>query len=370
MPNVHTTLTSLFSAIANAIRGKTGSSAQIVADDFPSAIDAIPTGTPLPPLTDPASASDILDGKEAIDGQGQKLTGTLVPPVDTGENGLYKAVMSNEATQFISDEITSLDGEYALAYRTNLVKVSLPNLETMGESCFRYCSNLTGIVNMPKATLEDMSFLHGGRRTIVLYVKELKSGALQGATINTATYNHLWMPNEVKWYNGATGRDMFSRNAVSTVQIDNIPSISGKIFGGDKITALILRNPNGTTLAAALSNISTRKIYVPKSLYSTFYATETNWVTLYNAGGIKPIDEDTTATVGTAFTPTTTATVDHWDQVDLQSYSVGTIDTTTGAITPTHDGRLLIRGLDSSDNIVHVTYLQIGTGFDEEANLA
>lgn len=35
-------------------------------------------GTPLPSLNNPASTSDILDGKEAIDGQGQKLTGSLV----------------------------------------------------------------------------------------------------------------------------------------------------------------------------------------------------------------------------------------------------------------------------------------------------
>ena len=44
MPNTHSTLTSLFSDIADAIRAKTGSSATIVADDFPTAIANIPTG--------------------------------------------------------------------------------------------------------------------------------------------------------------------------------------------------------------------------------------------------------------------------------------------------------------------------------------
>ena len=42
MPNTHETLGELFSDIADAIRGKTGGSAEIVADDFPSAIDGIP----------------------------------------------------------------------------------------------------------------------------------------------------------------------------------------------------------------------------------------------------------------------------------------------------------------------------------------
>ena len=42
MPN-HTSLASLFGDIADAIRAKTGGSAQIVADDFPNEIAAIPT---------------------------------------------------------------------------------------------------------------------------------------------------------------------------------------------------------------------------------------------------------------------------------------------------------------------------------------
>ena len=44
MPNKHTTLTSLFTDIADAIRSKTGYSAEIKADDFDTAIEAIQTG--------------------------------------------------------------------------------------------------------------------------------------------------------------------------------------------------------------------------------------------------------------------------------------------------------------------------------------
>lgn len=44
MPNTHSTLTSLFTDIADAIRAKSGGTDPIVADDFPSAIAAIPSG--------------------------------------------------------------------------------------------------------------------------------------------------------------------------------------------------------------------------------------------------------------------------------------------------------------------------------------
>ena len=43
MPNTHSTLTSLFTDIANAIRAKTGNSGTIVADNFPTAISGIPS---------------------------------------------------------------------------------------------------------------------------------------------------------------------------------------------------------------------------------------------------------------------------------------------------------------------------------------
>ena len=40
----YSTLTALFTAIANSLRGKTGSTGSIVADDFPSVIDSLSTG--------------------------------------------------------------------------------------------------------------------------------------------------------------------------------------------------------------------------------------------------------------------------------------------------------------------------------------
>ena len=45
MANIHTNLPSLFSNIASAIREKTGNNGTIVADNFPDAIRAIPTGS-------------------------------------------------------------------------------------------------------------------------------------------------------------------------------------------------------------------------------------------------------------------------------------------------------------------------------------
>jgi len=77
MARKHQTLTDLFSAIAGAIRSKTNGTEQIVADDFPDAISSISTGIELPALTNPAAEEQILEGYEAVDGAGKKMTGNI-----------------------------------------------------------------------------------------------------------------------------------------------------------------------------------------------------------------------------------------------------------------------------------------------------
>ena len=69
----YTTLSGLFQGIADALRAQTGNTAQIVADDFPEAISALPVHD----LSDAtAAAGDVLKGKIAYNSAG-KFTGTM-----------------------------------------------------------------------------------------------------------------------------------------------------------------------------------------------------------------------------------------------------------------------------------------------------
>lgn len=57
----YNTLSALFTAIANSLRGKTGSSGKIVADDFPSVIDSLSTGGITPTGTKSITANGTHD---------------------------------------------------------------------------------------------------------------------------------------------------------------------------------------------------------------------------------------------------------------------------------------------------------------------
>ena len=90
MPNAHSTLTALFSDIADSIRSKAGTSAPIVADAFPAAIDAIPTGggsTPVPALSKGVNFIDY-DGIVVATWQTSEVAGKTSLPSNPSHDGL------------------------------------------------------------------------------------------------------------------------------------------------------------------------------------------------------------------------------------------------------------------------------------------
>ena len=197
MANTYSTLTALFTAIANAIRGKTGSAASIKADDFPSAIGDIPTGTDVSDTT--AVAGDVLDGKDFYLANGTKASGTIpsqaaqtITPTTVDQTIPARKYLSGAQTvkgdanlvsaniaagvsifgvqgshqggggdadlddfvkgtlQALVTDATSLR-DYAAYQATALTSVSAPEATSVGQYAFQGCSNLAS-ASFAKAT--------------------------------------------------------------------------------------------------------------------------------------------------------------------------------------------------------------------------
>lgn len=71
----YTNLTALFTAIADAIRAKKGTTGTIVADNFPDEIDTIQNGIDLSGVT--AEASDVLTPKVFVNSEGETIVGSI-----------------------------------------------------------------------------------------------------------------------------------------------------------------------------------------------------------------------------------------------------------------------------------------------------
>ena len=272
--------------------------------------------------------------------------------------GIYKAMFESNVKEIV-DESVSMVRAYCQYGNSVLEKVSLPNVVSVGHGAFRTCPSLTGIINLPKAVCDAAPFQGSLKNTCVIHVAELSN---QGLYQIQAPY--VWLPDETI----ISGTGAFVGGAaLRALQLDKTTQITSAAVSAASFTTLVLRTPTVVSLSQASIIQSRTTVYVPESLL-TQYSTETNWVSAYNAGHIIPIVEDVNVELGTTFTPQRTQGVVEWYEEPLQSYTMGTVDVDTGAITATSEGRILIVGYGDEGYAVSASYLQVGSGFDEDSN--
>ena len=94
-------LTDKLNAIADAIREKTGREDKMTLVQMPAEITGIRTGVTLPELEKPASATDLAEGKELIDQNGNVVTGTSMEPALVGLSQTPDFLSQNSSGQVL-----------------------------------------------------------------------------------------------------------------------------------------------------------------------------------------------------------------------------------------------------------------------------
>lgn len=211
----HENLNSLFTGIANAIRSKTGSTDPIVADDFPTEIEGIESGS----------------------GGGDDVSALLDDTLTEINSNVTKVVNS------------------ACRGRTALVSVNLPNATSIGEYSFNGCSNIETF-NAPNVTSFGLYAFYK-----CLKLKEVNFPKVTGVT-NNCFYGSAELEKA----------DFGSASIIASKAFTDCPLYTLILRKTDAICTLA----NTDAMRSTKIYFGTGYIYVPKALIED-YKVATNW---------------------------------------------------------------------------------------------
>ena len=152
MPNRHTTLTSLFTDIAGAIRSKTGDSAEIKADDFDTAIEAIPSGG----SSIETIELSVTQNGNYIPDEGKAYSKVSVSVPQTAESGTLKSLLDTTKSS------SYLFYNYLGSKVDSLISYSDTSNVTKMNSMFSTCSYLNSIPLFDTSNVTTMRYMFDG----------------------------------------------------------------------------------------------------------------------------------------------------------------------------------------------------------------
>lgn len=198
----YNTLTALFTAIANSLRSKTGSTGKIVADDFPSVIDSLSTGGITPTGTKTITTNGTHDVTSYASAQVNVQTG--ITPTGT------KTITAN-GTHDVSSFANALVNVPGL--NAKVFTVTIPSNVTSGTPGFITNDWLKSIRNDPDA---------------FVFVRNM------GVKASTAMFSFWFTSNFTLFYNGTTAyNSMLARTTASATNIINSTAgLKGENYSG------------------------------------------------------------------------------------------------------------------------------------------
>lgn len=287
---------SLLSDIADAIRAKTGESADMTPTEMADAIATISGGGSAVLGTKSITQNGTYNASsDNYDGYSQvtvNVSGGVTPTGTKQISITQNGTTTEDVTNYASAEITvnvsgsgySVDdiaggapsgaitinatsvAQYAFYHKSGITSVSAPNCTSIGSTAFQDCSGITSISFPALTTLNDYSFQNCTGLTSVAFpslTSDIPTRAFGGCTnLVTADCAFTSRIRNQGFINSSRLRTLILRktDGVATVDGWNVSCLGG-----------IYNNPTAST------------IYVPSALIAS-YKTANNWSSAYNAG--------------------------------------------------------------------------------------
>ena len=316
MPNRHTTLTSLFTDIAGAIRSKTGNSAEIKADDFDTAIEAIPTGG------GGGYTTEQLLGLEPINSL--SYDGTTLP-----DYALYKKTINNLALPNLTTIKNSSLANANISSDLNTLFSKVEKIEGNGLNNFNINTELSGDYNLVFPKLKNVdytSFQNFGGGSSNDYNYSNYNNSKYNIIIPLVTSSSYFPVYFISKVRNASARNwMGTKNicyygqSLGTIDIKGWTTAptgnfsNSLVYYGINLRTLVIRNStmcpaasnpvymwsSGSSLAYFMTgtvdptynpNGEHGVIYVPDDLVDT-YKNDANWQACFDVNYIKPLSE-------------------------------------------------------------------------------
>ena len=265
MANAHKSLGELFSAIADAIRAKTGGTSQIAADSFPDAISAISAGTDTSDAT--AAAADVRQGKTFYAG-GEKKTGSMAGTAVktnywTVDSEGYVSVNLTLSEGFAEEDMVFASGTQLSAQAAQTI---MPGGTTQTIAAGKYLTGeqtIAGDANLVPANIKQVVSIYGVSGSFVGYAN-IEAGIHSGDGTNTATLETSFKPSYLVMASTVGHMAMNPKNSYLLLKL----TAAGD--GENNGTATYVRNPNGLQFFSGSATVSFSSSGTVVTLPSTY----------------------------------------------------------------------------------------------------
>lgn len=261
-------------SIADAIRGKNGSSDTYKVSQMASAISAIPTGGVTPTGTKQISITQNGTTTEDVTNYASAEITVNVPTGGGSYSDVLKALIDRTIDNLTFPSGLTAIGNNAFDGCSNLTSVTIPSgVTSIGNSAFSECKNLETVTIPSGVTSIGSNAFFNCQKLLSVELPSTVTGS-----IKNYTFQNCYLVPSIILPSGVT--------SIGVSAFNSCRSLTTLVLRrSDDVCALNNVNALASTPIRGYNNL-TGTVYVPRALIDS-YKSASNWSTIYSAGTVE-----------------------------------------------------------------------------------